>query len=211
MTLPRTELLTPQALSLMPGCVALIAASQSIAGARCIHTDFDVDADSIRAEPPDTIVYVLVRGPVSGGASPLAIFGADISSELKRAWLRGPFVTGDVDFATNASLAFDALLAHAGTGVDKWDAFTETSHQRALDWYVARGFMPLKRHSTYTVARDEARVNPVPDAAPPPVVISRATTLPQRATGQSRSCSAMAMNCSAMFTLRTSPARVKRM
>ena len=152
----------------MPDCVALIAASQLITGARCIHTDFDVDADAIRAESPDRIVYALVRGLAPGVASPVAIFGADISNELKRAWLRGPFVTGEGDFATNASLAFDALLAHAGARVDKWDAFTETSHQRALDWYAAQGFKPLKRHSIYIVAREEARFNPVPDAMPPP-------------------------------------------
>lgn len=167
----RTEILSPQALAASAECVALMSAAQSVAGARCIHTDFDVDATALAADDAADVFYAVAHHDANGG-SPVAILGAEIADKLERGWLRGPFVASAFaatpeHFATGANHALQAMLARAGARVKQLDAFVETSHVRALDWYAENGFVPVRKHSNYIVRRDDARYKVVAAAAPP--------------------------------------------
>lgn len=180
MTTARTEILSPQALAASADCIALMSAAQSVAGARCIHTDFDIDATVLAADDADCFFYAVARDGECGDV-PVAILGAEIADKLGRGWLRGPFVapafaTASDEFAAGANHALQALRAHAGARVRQFDAFVETAHVRALDWYSARGFVPVRKHRNYIVRREDARYRAVAAAAPPDETMVDAVT-----------------------------------
>jgi ribosomal protein S18 acetylase RimI-like enzyme len=164
-------MLPPAALAAASDCIALMSAAQSVAGARCIHTDFEIDSAAIAGDDAGQFCYAVVRESGLAGAA-IAILGAEISDTLERGWLRGPFVapalaaSGDA-FAAAADLALGALLASLSGRVRQLDAFVETSHLRALQWYATRGFESVRKHGNYIVRRADARYREVAEALPP--------------------------------------------
>jgi len=171
MDVAQSEVLSPQALAAAPDCVSLMSDAQSIAGARCIHTDFDINAASLAADDANSVFYAVARNQ-DPGREPRAILGVEIADKLERGWLRGPFVASAPAatrerFAAAADPALRALLAHAGGRARQFDAFVETSHVRALEWYADNGFTPVRKHRNYIVRREDARYQAVAAAAPP--------------------------------------------
>jgi hypothetical protein len=141
---------TPQQLAKTPAALSLLVASQ-VEGTRCLHTSTEVSAAEFESEAADTYVYLLVHDANDARRAPVGVFGAEVGNDLRRAWLRGPFVSElkAVYFSSIADAALDALRVHLGERVDVFDAYIETSHHDAIAWYVARGFERLKRHSVY--------------------------------------------------------------
>lgn len=163
-----TAVFTPQALADDTACIDLIAQTQRRTGERCLHSDFDVTANTYRAESAEEALYAASYRDASSN-KPSSILGAEIADELGRAWLRGPFFAADADgdWSVLASAAFDALRAAAKQRARTWDAFVETSHHRAREWYEARGFVQKAQHSIYTVDQDRARYQPEPEVRVP--------------------------------------------
>lgn len=173
------ELVSPAVLAADEECVRLMATAQAVAGARCLHADFEIDANVVAREDAQVMRYVVARAAEDEGASrPLAIIGIEVADDLQRAWLRGPFVASasvaahevprldDAGFAA-ATMAFTALRDHVGARAHTWDAFIEPTHSRAMDWYAQHGFARVRKHSNYIVRRDAARYNAVVAAVPP--------------------------------------------
>jgi len=176
-----SELITPQALAADAACLALIASAQAVAGARCVHMDFEPDAAAIALEDAATMHYAVAR---DARQQPLAVIGVEVDDEARRAWLRGPF-SASADFAQGVDAAWTAALGAHGSRADRWDGFIETSHQRALAWYAASGFVPVRKHSNYIVRRDDARFRAQPEvvtiAPGDDATIDAVTALAQRA------------------------------
>lgn len=179
----QTELLAPRALVAATDCIALMSTAQSTPGARCIHTDFEIDIAALAADDADSVFYAVVwdAGARDGAGPPLAILGVEIADTLERGWLRGPFVASALaataeGFAAGADHALRAMLTHAGARVRQLDAFVETTHVRALDWYSAQGFVAVRKHRNYIVRREDARYTAFPAAVPPPESIIDAVT-----------------------------------
>ncbi len=144
-----TRVLSPQAIADDAAGVALLTREQLREGKRCLHADFEVSPEALRAENAAQKSYVVVHNEA---AEVVGLMGVEISDEVGRAWLRGPFV--DLDFATSfedvSNAAFNALREHTGARATLWDAFIEVEHERAMRWYAHRGFVNRMRHSVYT-------------------------------------------------------------
>jgi ribosomal protein S18 acetylase RimI-like enzyme len=151
------RILTPQMLAGNPAWIGVIDRAQQVSGARCIHSDFDVSAESYAAENANETVYAIAESPIATSQTSAVIIGAEVGDDLKRAWLRGPFADPSLSACTaNADAAFDALLAHVGSRAQVWDAYIETTHDVALAWYASRGFSRRKRNSVYVLKAREA-------------------------------------------------------
>ncbi len=144
------RILPPQALAQREDLIALIGSAQSIVGARCIHSDFEISPQIYAAENAEEVAYALATSSTQSGEC--AILGAEVADDLSRAWLRGPFVTSTVaQSVASVNAALGALLQHFSRRANVWDAYIETSHCDALSWYASRGFETLKRNSVYTL------------------------------------------------------------
>jgi ribosomal protein S18 acetylase RimI-like enzyme len=161
---------TPQVLAGSAAAVQLIANAQRIVGARCLHTDFEVSSSTYAAENAEEVRYaVLFADETAKVAS--AVLGAEYAVDLKRAWLRGPFVAqgalGDDGASAGATAVFEALRDELGDRVNVWDAYVETTHQLAIAWYQSHGFVEKARHSVYSVSRGDAHVVEQQGVEPP--------------------------------------------
>jgi ribosomal protein S18 acetylase RimI-like enzyme len=166
----QVEILTPQALAAREDLIALIGSAQSVVGARCIHSDFEISPQTYAAENAAEVAYALAIHSVNSVES--AIIGADVSDELARAWLRGPFVASTIaQSAQSVNAAFNALQQHFNGRANVWDAYIEPSHRDAIAWYASRGFDARKRNSVYTLlAQDALTIGAIasdPSVAPP--------------------------------------------
>lgn len=154
-----TKILSPQSLAERDECVELIARAQRVQGARCLHSDFEVSATTYREENPSEVSYAAAFDDESL-ETPLAIIGAEVGDDLKRAWLRGPFAAPHVEpnaSSESMSHAFEALTKEVGARANIWDAYIETSHRSVLDWYESLGFFIKGKHSVFTVKRSDAQ------------------------------------------------------
>jgi ribosomal protein S18 acetylase RimI-like enzyme len=149
------EILTPQALAARGDLISLIGSAQGVAGARCIHSDFEISPRTYAAENAEEVAYAV--GISATDSQQRVVIGADVSDELARAWLRGPFVASTLAQSTPCvNAAFNALQQHFKVRANVWDAYIESSHQQALDWYASRGFDARKRNSVYTLVSEDA-------------------------------------------------------
>jgi [ribosomal protein S18]-alanine N-acetyltransferase len=154
-----THTLSSKTLSQRDECISLIAAAQGVEGARCLHSDFDVSASTYLEENPNEHVYVVAFADELP-TRPLAILGAEIADDLKRAWLRGPFFDKRVTAHEANEIAralFKGMQSEAGTRAKLWDAYIETSHATAMDGYTSLGFFVKGKHSVFTVTREDAK------------------------------------------------------
>jgi ribosomal protein S18 acetylase RimI-like enzyme len=156
MVVVRTNVVTPQALAAEREWIDVIDRAQRVVGARCLHTDFEVSAQNYAAEDASETAYAVAESPGAKSGEAAVIIGAEISDDVKRAWLRGPL--GDWTLpacSVLADAAFDALLARFKHRARMWDAYIETTHNAAIAWYAARGFSKLKRNSVYVLTPNE--------------------------------------------------------
>jgi ribosomal protein S18 acetylase RimI-like enzyme len=159
--------ITPQALAKTPSALALLFESQT-EGVRCLHTSTEINAAEFENEADDVFTYLLVHDANDARRAPVGLFGAEIGDDIRRAWLRGPFVLAQKQhrFAAIADAALDALRVRVGERVDTFDAYIETSHTAALRWYESRGFVPLKRHNVYTIDAPTHDLSALSDVQP---------------------------------------------
>ena len=179
-----SHLMSPQELAITAELMALANQAQSVTGARCLHADFEWAVETVAAENEREVFYAAIRDEATGQW--VGLYGAEIAFELKRAWLRGPFVaTGAVEqFETIALSALDALRMHFANEVVIWDAYLESSYERALNCLAACGFESLKQNAVYSAERDAAvarfdpRVTPITAQWLDPVVELTAEAFP---------------------------------
>ncbi|MGL4232757.1 MAG: GNAT family N-acetyltransferase, partial [Casimicrobium sp.] len=63
-----------------------------------------------------------------------------------------------------------------------WDAYVETTHERAIAWLASRGFVSLKVNHVYQVQVSDAKFEPSLDVLPPqPHMINAIVALTQEA------------------------------
>lgn len=175
--------ITPQQLAKTPSALALLFESQT-EGVRCLHTSTEINAAEFENEADDVFTYLLVHDANDARRAPVGLFGAEIGDDIRRAWLRGPFVLAQRQhrFAAIADAALDALRVRVGERVDTFDAYIETSHSVALRWYESRGFQPMKRHSVYTMDAPSTEVAAVSEVHPlAPELVDQTTALAARA------------------------------
>lgn len=178
------HLISPQTLASIPELMALANQSQSVVGQRCLHADFEWRGEVVAAENANEVFYAAIRDDAAGKW--IGLYGAEIALDLARAWLRGPFVAAhpSATFEQIAQHALDALRARFDREVSIWDAYLETSNQRALDCLSAVGFETLKRNAVYSVERDvalarfDSRVSPISSQWLDPVVQLTAEAFP---------------------------------
>ncbi|TAG82798.1 MAG: GNAT family N-acetyltransferase [Betaproteobacteria bacterium] len=155
------HLVTPREVATNPELLALVNHAQSHAGARCLHADFEWLAETVASENEREVFYVAIRDDADGRW--VGLYGAEVAIDLRRAWLRGPFVAqGAVTrFETIGKLAFDALRARFAEDVATWDAYLESSYGRALSALSSWQFESLKQNAVYSAEREHA--NPMFD------------------------------------------------
>lgn len=167
----------------MPSALSLMIASQQ-EGTRCLHTSTEVSAAEFESEAADVYTYLLVHDANDSRRAPVGLFGAEVGDDIRRAWLRGPFVLAQkhAQFAAIADAALNSLRVHVGERVDMFDAYIETAHADALGWYQSRGFERMKRHSVYTMASPTAAIAAVNDVRPlSPELVDQTAALAARA------------------------------
>jgi ribosomal protein S18 acetylase RimI-like enzyme len=177
-----TQILSPSDFAAANDWLAVTRESQSIVGARCLHSDFDVLASTVANANAEEMFYFGVRDATTNDA--LGVYGAEVAEDLQRAWLRGPFVAAShIDrFDDIANAAFDAMFAQASARVNTWDAYVETSHERAISWLLSRGFVSLKVNSVYIAKREYAKFDHGDRVHPPtPEIIDAVVALTQEA------------------------------
>jgi ribosomal protein S18 acetylase RimI-like enzyme len=166
----RIATLTPQALADDAQCLELIALAQARVGQRCLHSDFAITAQTYRVERGDDTIYAVCYDDANPH-KPIAILGAEIADDLRRAWLRGPFVVvesnNEPDAFAAVTAAFAALKQSASSRARMWDAYIETTHGFAREWYETQGFVQKAFHSVYTVKREDARYRSEPEVRVP--------------------------------------------
>jgi GNAT superfamily N-acetyltransferase len=128
---------------------------------RCLHSHAGLDAAAyaaeLRALPPDEACYVAART----GERLAGVAGAEFDTTAGRAWLRGPLVAADCDFAASAAPLLDALCARLPPAITQQDVFVSAACAEATAFFRAQGF------GRETVYGEYASTSPPPAARPP--------------------------------------------
>ncbi len=129
----------------------LIASQNKSPETHCIHSDTGGDEKCILGElnrlaGDDEIRLVMssVNGHVSG------VLGCEFDLELKRGWLRGPFIVEPLtDWQAMATLLFEELLNTLPVAIHQLDTFLDIANNRGNSFYFNRGFEQLRLVHVY--------------------------------------------------------------
>lgn len=107
---------------------------------RCLHSHAGLDlaayAEELRTLPAEEGRYVAAHA----GDKLVGVAGAELDVSLGRAWLRGPLVAGELDYAPVAAELLRALCDELPPPVTRLDVFVSERWAEGLAFFRAQGF-----------------------------------------------------------------------
>lgn len=126
---------------------------------RCLHSHGGPDADGyaneLRSLPADAARFCAAWR----GERLVGVIGAEFDGALGRAWLRGPLVADDEDFAGTGAALLDALDAALPAAVTQQAAFASSTCAAALALLGARGFVVAGEHAEFVLTEPPAALH----------------------------------------------------